>query len=92
MTRYVARIQLEGLDCNFAGNYEDATFTVKTVSIANASNTSKLLGEDLFALQNVLGQTNISGEYDQTNAFFRGYPETIDRVDYYLAAGTQKMY
>ena len=90
LTRYVARIQLEGLDCNFAGNYEDATFTVKTVSIANASNTSKLLGEDLFALQNVLGQTNISGECDQTNAFFRGYPETIDRVDYYLAAGTQK--
>lgn len=90
LTRYVARIQLEGLDCNFIGNYENATFTVKTVSIANASNSSKLLGEGNFALQNVLGQTGAAGVYDQTNAFFRGYPAMIDRVDYYLAAGAQK--
>lgn len=90
LTRYVARVQLEGLDCNFTGNYENATFTVKTVSIANASNSSKLFGEGNFALQSVLGQTDVAGVYDQTNAFFRGYPAKIDRVDYYLAAGAQK--
>ena len=90
LTRYVARVQLEGLDCNFAGNYENATFTVKTVSIANASNSSKLFGEGNFALQNVLGKTDVTGVYNQADAFFRGYPETIDRVDYYLAAGTRK--
>ncbi|MBC8616596.1 hypothetical protein H8788_02510 [Parabacteroides faecis] len=90
LTRYVARVQLEGLDCNFTGNYENATFTVKTVSIANASNSSKLFGEGNFALQNVLGKTDVTGVYDQVDAFFRGYPTTIDRVDYYLAAGTQK--
>lgn len=92
LTRYVARIQLEGLDCNFTGNYENATFTVKTVSTANASSSSKLFGEGNFALQNVLGQTDVAGVYNQENAFafFRGYPTTIDRVDYYLAAGAQK--
>ena len=85
LTRYVARIQLEELQANFTNNYEDATFTLTKVSVANASNASKLYSESSFGLKKVLEKEDV---YDQTNAFYRGHPvPDIDRADYFIAAG-----
>lgn len=85
LTRYVARIQLEELQANFTNNYEDATFTLTRVSVANASNASMLYSEASFGLKKVLEK---EGAYDQTNAFYRGHPvPDIDRADYFIAAG-----
>ena len=42
LTRHVARVQLEGLDCNFTQNYADATFVLTDVYVANVSTKSKL--------------------------------------------------
>lgn len=87
MTRYVARIQLEELQTNFTNNYEDAEFTLTKVSVVNASNASMLYSESSFGLKKVLGAGD-AGVYDQTNAFYRGFPETIDRADYFIASGS----
>ena len=87
LTRYVARIQLEELQTNFTNNYEDAEFTLTKVSVVNASNASMLYSESSFGLKKVLGAGD-AGVYDQTNAFYRGFPETIDRADYFIASGS----
>lgn len=89
LTRYVARIQLEELLADFTNNYKDATFTLTKVSVANASNASMFYNNsgDEFGLKKVL--ENAGNNYDQTNAFYRGFPETIIRADYFIAAGTQ---
>ena len=44
VTRHVARVQLEGLDCNFTQNYADATFTLTDVYVANVSTQSMFYG------------------------------------------------
>lgn len=78
LTRYVARVQLESLAVNFGEYYENAKFTLTSVSVANASN-STLYAENNESLQP-------DGLYkDGDNDFYRGYPEYIDRADYYLA-------
>lgn len=83
LTRYVARVQLESLAANFGNNYEDASFTLTQVSLANVSNASKYVADDATGLQHV-EMTN--GNYSR-EAFYRGFPEVIDRADYYLARG-----
>lgn len=78
LTRYVARVQLESLAVNFGEYYENAKFTLTSVSVANASNFT-LYTENNESLQP-------DGLYkDGENDFYRGYPEEIDRADYYLA-------
>ena len=44
VTRHVARVQLEGLDCNFTQNYADAIFTLTGVYVANVSTKSMFYG------------------------------------------------
>lgn len=83
LTRYVARIQLESLATDFSENLSGASFELTKVSLANASNAS-LYGGD--KLTYVIG-SNADGAY-AGNAFFRGYPKTITRADYYLANGS----
>lgn len=80
LTRYVARVQLESLAVDFGKNYEDAVFTLTSVSIANASNTS-LYVENKGSLQP-------ADFYTGDGAFYRGYPAEINRADYYLARST----
>lgn len=77
LTRYVARVQLESLAVNFGEYYENAKFTLTSVSVANASNFT------LYTENN--GSLQPDGLYKDDKAFYRGYPEEIDRADYYLA-------
>lgn len=83
LTRYVARVQLESLTANFDGNYENATFTLTQVSLANVSNASKYIALDNGSLQHV----EMNGENYSREAFYRGFPVEINRADYYLARG-----
>lgn len=78
LTRYVARVQLESLAVDFGEYYENAKFTLTSVSVANASNST------LYTENN--GSLQPDGLYkDGENDFYRGYPLNIDRADYYLA-------
>lgn len=77
LTRYVARVQLESLAVNFGEYYENAKFTLTSVSVANASNFT------LYTENN--GSLQPDGLYKDDKAFYRGYPENIVRADYYLA-------
>lgn len=79
LTRYVARVQLESLEADFNDNYKDATFTLKSVSVANVSNASRFV-ENEGSFQSV--------DYSNDQAFYRGFPEKIKRADYYLARST----
>lgn len=82
LTRYVARVQLESLTADFGGNYENATFTLTQVSLANVSNASNYI-ENNSSLQHV----EMNGDNYSREAFYRGFPENIERADYYLARG-----
>ena len=77
LVRYVARVQLESLTVDFDNNYDNAEFTLKKVSLANVSNSS-LYVEQSGSLQ--------PGDMPK-NDFYRGFPKTIERADYYLANG-----
>lgn len=84
LTRYVARVQLESLDANFTENWSNAQFHLTNVALANVSNASRFV-ENESSFEYVLGQ-GTNGAYAD-NAFYRGYPATINRADYYLANG-----
>lgn len=90
LTRYVARIQLESLSTAFTDNNVNASFQLKSVAVANVSNASRYFSETN-GFQYILGTISeeaTGGNYDATNAFFRGYPEEFERADYYLAKGS----
>lgn len=82
LTRYVARVQLESLTADFGGNYENATFTLTQVSLANVSNASNYI-----EVNNSLQHVEMNGDNYSREAFYRGFPEKIERADYYLARG-----
>lgn len=84
LTRYVARVQLESLDAHFTENWSNAEFHLTNVALANVSNASRFV-ENESSFEYVLGQ-GTNGAYAD-NAFYRGYPATITRADYYLANG-----
>lgn len=77
LTRYVARVQLESLEVGFGKYYENAQFTLTSVSVANASNSTLYTEND--------GSLQPDGLYKADKDFYRGYPEDIVREDYYLA-------
>ena len=75
LTRHVARVQLEGLDCNFTQSYEGATFTLTGVYVANVSTKSKLYGDaTAYSLEQAAGPFSHGCDYI--------------RDDYYLVKGT----
>lgn len=84
LTRYVARVQLESLNADFKENWSNAEFHLTNVALANVSNASRFV-ENESSFEYVLTQ-GAGGAYED-NAFYRGYPETINRADYYLALG-----
>ena len=86
LVRYVARVQLEHLTADFGENYDKAKFTLTQVSLANVSNYSLFAGS---SLQPEDLATSYSNKADGGQVFYRGYPETIDRADYYLARSVQ---
>ncbi|WP_287565098.1 fimbrial protein [Parabacteroides sp.] len=78
LTRHVARVQLEGLDCNFTQNYKDATFTLTDVYVANVSTKSKLYGDaTAYSLEQATGPFSHGCGYI--------------RDDYYLVEGTKSV-
>ena len=77
LVRYVARVQLESLTVAFDNNYDNAEFELTKVSLANVSNYS-LYVEQSGSLQ--------PGDMLKDD-FYRGFPETIERADYYLGKG-----
>lgn len=86
LVRYVARVQLEQLTADFGENYDKAKFTLTQVSLANVSNYSLFAGS---SLQPENLATSYSDKEDGGKVFYRGYPKTIDRADYYLARSVQ---
>ena len=78
LTRHVARVQLEGLDCNFTQSYEGATFTLTDVYVANVSTKSKLYGDaTAYSLEQAAGPFSHGCDYI--------------RDDYYLVEGTNNV-
>ncbi|CAK7035118.1 MAG: hypothetical protein PARBB_01858 [Parabacteroides distasonis] len=78
LTRHVARVQLEGLDCNFTQSYEGATFTLTGVYVANVSTKSKLYGDaTAYSLEQAAGPFSHGCDYM--------------RDDYYLVEGTNNV-
>lgn len=78
LTRHVARVQLEGLDCNFTQSYKDATFTLTGVYVANVSTKSKLYGDaTAYSLEQAAGPFSHGCDYI--------------RDDYYLVKGTNNV-
>ncbi|WP_455636362.1 fimbrial protein [Parabacteroides sp.] len=82
LTRHVARVQLEGLDCNFTQSYEHATFTLTDVYVANVSTKSKLYGSSSDYSLEVAGT-------DPAPSFSHGCGYVRD--DYFLVSGSQNV-
>lgn len=80
LTRYAARVQLESLRAYFTENNKGASFTLTNVSLINVS------GKSLFVAPGA--DVSLYPGHDESNPFYRGFPETIDRKDYYIAEGT----
>ena len=74
LTRHVARVQLQAIDCDFKNNYADASFELTHVYIANASNTSLIYAA--------------AEPYSLDNAITYSHGCSYHREDYFLVAGT----
>lgn len=77
LTRHVARVQLQAIDCDFKNNYANASFELTHVYIANASNTSLIYaGAEPYSL-------------DNATAYSHGCRYTRD--DYFLVEGSENV-
>lgn len=76
LTRHVARVQLQAIDCDFRNNYANASFELTDVYIANASNTSLIYAD--------------AEPYSLDNAITYSHGCSYHREDYFLVAGTIK--
>lgn len=74
LTRHVARVQLQAIDCDFKNNYANASFELTDVYIANASNTSLIYAD--------------TEPYSLDNATAYSHGCSYHREDYFLVAGT----
>ena len=74
LTRHVARVQLQAIDCDFRNNYANASFELTDVYIANASNTSLIYAA--------------AEPYSLDNAITYSHGCSYHREDYFLVAGT----
>ncbi len=77
LTRHVARVQLQAIDCDFKNNYADASFELTHVYIANASNTSLIYAD--------------AEPYSLDNATAYSHGCTYTRDDYFLVDGSQNV-
>ena len=75
LTRHVARVQLQAIDCDFKNNYADASFELTHVYIANASNTSLIYAD-------------ATKPYSLDNATAYSHGCSYERDDYFLVNGT----
>ena len=73
LTRHVARVQLQAIDCDFKNNYADASFELTHVYIANASNTSLIYAD--------------AEPYSLDNATTYSHGCSYNRDDYFLVKG-----
>lgn len=74
LTRHVARVQLQAIDCDFRNNYANASFELTDVYIANASNTSLIYAD--------------AEPYSLDKATTYSHGCSYHRDDYFLVAGT----
>lgn len=74
LTRHVARVQLQAIDCDFKNNYADASFELTHVYIANASNTSLIYAD--------------AKPYSLDNATAYSHGCSYHRDDYFLVGGS----
>ena len=77
LTRHVARVQLQAIDCDFKNNYADASFELTHVYIANASNTSLIYAD--------------AKPYSLDNATTYSHGCSYKRDDYFLVDGSQNV-
>lgn len=77
LTRHVARVQLQAIDCDFKNNYADASFELTHVYIANASNTSLIYAD--------------AEPYSLDNATAYSHGCSYNRDDYFLVNGTKNI-
>ena len=78
LTRHVARVQLQAIDCDFKNNYADASFELTHVYIANASNTSLIYAD-------------ATKPYSLDNATAYSHGCSYERDDYFLVNGTKNI-
>lgn len=77
LTRHVARVQLQAIDCDFKNNYADASFELTDVYIANASNTSLIYAD--------------AEPYSLDNAAAYSHGCSYNRDDYFLVNGSKNI-
>ena len=77
LTRHVARVQLQAIDCDFKNNYANASFELKDVYIANASNTSLIYAD--------------AEPYSLDNAKAYSHGCSYNRDDYFLVNGSKNV-
>lgn len=77
LTRHVARVQLQAIDCDFKNNYADASFELTHVYIANASNTSLIYAD--------------AKPYSLDNATTYSHGCSYKRDDYFLVNGSENI-
>lgn len=77
LTRHVARVQLQAIDCDFRNNYTNASFELTDVYIANASNTSLIYAD--------------AEPYSLDNASTYSHGCSYIRDDYFLVGGSKNV-
>ena len=77
LTRHVARVQLQAIDCDFKNNYANASFELTHVYIANASNTSLIYAD--------------AKPYSLDNATTYSHGCSYKRDDYFLVNGSENI-
>ena len=77
LTRHVARVQLQAIDCDFKNNYANASFELTDVYIANASNTSLIYAD--------------AQPYSLDNATAYSHGCSYIRDDYFLVDGSKNV-
>lgn len=77
LTRHVARVQLQAIDCDFRNNYANASFELTDVYIANASNTSLIYAD--------------AEPYSLDNATTYSHGCSYHRDDYFLVNGSKNI-
>lgn len=77
LTRHVARVQLQAIDCDFRNNYANASFELTDVYIANASNTSLIYAD--------------AEPYSLDNAAAYSHGCSYNRDDYFLVNGSKNI-
>ena len=87
LTRHVARVQLQAIDCDFKNNYANASFELTHVYIANASNTSLIYADaEPYSLDNATAYSH-GCSYNRDDHFLVNGSKNVPSLHWTMDAG-----